>query len=452
MNKKWLNALCIISLLIIHNAGAIADNFIRAHSLHKQELFDQALLLFNDLCNQEPKNSVYHFSRAGTLLALGNMQEAIQEYDCAFQLNPQMIEALYNKGYALKTNGQLDEAIAVYQKLLALNPNHHGAQLSLGFTYLAAGDFARGWPQHEKHLKRSDKNSNNLRRLLKNDQIKGKNIALSYEGGLGDTLQFIRYAQLLHNKGAHITVVAQKPLIPLLSLCPYIDRLVTDQKAIKNCFDATATLMSLPAIFNHDQTTLPKEIPYLFADKKNIQEWENSFDKHYFNIGICWQASVENDRSRLPLARRGISLPYFFQLAQPAVRFYSLQQEDGLDQLANSTGNFNLNLFGPDFDKKNGAFVDTAAVMHHLDLIITIDSAVAHLAGALGKKVWLLLPFATDWRWINGHTDSPWYPSMRIFKQPKPFDWQSVIQEVNDELKKPGCVGALSKNSTQPYF
>jgi hypothetical protein len=195
--------------------------------------------------------------------------------------------------------------------------------------------------------------------------------------------------------------------------------------------------MSLPAIFNSDHTTIPCPIPYLYPDKTLVAHWHDYFKTDTaFKIGICWQADVFNDSSRPPVARRGLPLHMMYRLSEiPQVSLYSLQQKDGTQQIKDIPAPCKLTVFDEHFDKDAGPFMDTAAVMQHLDLIITVDTAIAHLAGALGKKVWLLLPFATDWRWIVGRTDTPWYPTMKIFKQSQPFDWESVMCEVEAALK-----------------
>jgi len=199
---------------------------------------------------------------------------------------------------------------------------------------------------------------------------------------------------------------------------------------------ASATLMSLPAIFHDNEQTLPQNIPYLHADKQLAQQWHTYLSSDtQFKVGICWQADVHNDVSRLPIARRGCELKYFVPLQNIShISLYSLQKYDGLEELATMPTDFPLHLFD-DLDEKAGPFMDTAAIIENLDLIITVDTAVAHLAGALGKKVWLLLPYSTDWRWIVDRTDTPWYPTMKIFKQKTPFDWESVMKEVVTELE-----------------
>ena len=324
--------------------------------------------------------------------------------------------------------------------MLAQNNNYNAAHVALGFAYLIKGDFTNGWQEHTWYLKNAKKNADELRALLAADAINGSTILLRPEGGLGDTIHFIRYAQRLKNMGATVIVTAQKPLLPLLSHCPYIDQLLTPSSLVPK-HDASSTLMSMPAVFQDTEQTMPRDFPYIYPDPKLETFWKTKLAKDtHFKIGICWQADVYNDASRLLIARRGVPLKEFYCLKNiPGISLYSLQKKEGLEQLDSLPIDFKINLFDADsetdFDESHGPFMDTAAIMQQLDLIICCDSAVAHLAGALGKPVWLMLPYATDWRWITGRTDSPWYPTMRIFKQPKPFDWQSSAQEVYNELR-----------------
>ena len=362
---------------------------------------------------------------------LGKFRDSLDAYSLILREKPNLIPVLYNSGYTFKTAGDIDTAIKLYRKVLSLDPNYEQAHLGLAFALMNKGDFALGWKEHAWNLKRQGKNADSFRTLLAQNNIAGKTILLTPEGGLGDTIHFVRYAQRLHHMGARLIVACQEPLIALLSECPFIDQVIP-LKAHRPSYDACATLMSLPALFEDTQNSLPTNIPYIFPPPSRIAYWQTKL-KHdtNFKIGICWQPDMHNDISRLPIARRGIPLSQFNQLGSlKGISLYSLQKKEGLDQLELVPSCVNLHLFDDSFDVTFGSFIDTAAVMHSLDLIISTDTATAHLAGAMGKKVWLLLPYATDWRWLNHRIDNPWYPTMRIFRQPHPFDWNNVMHEV----------------------
>jgi len=246
-------------------------------------------------------------------------------------------------------------------------------------------------------------------------------------------MQFVRYAQLVKDCGAQVVVQTLSPLKKLFSLCPYIDAVISHKDPIPHA-DFQISLMSLPHRFDTQVDTIPNETPYLYADEQLIQDRSSIFDSEHLNIGICWQADLSNDAQRPPLARRTVPLNLFAELAAiPNIRLFNLQKGD-----EESVGKikFDLQSFGPDFDNANGRFMDTAAVIKNLDLVITVDTSIAHLAGSLGVKTWVLLPFKSDWRWMTEQTDSPWYPNMQLYRNKKTTDWNSVIKNIILDLKK----------------
>ncbi len=380
------------------------------------------------------------FEEALLQLNNGNVEKSKDLFELVYTKTGS-ISALYNAAFVKKimacTNtALLDEAIKDLEWIVKVNPEYNEAQMGLGFAYLEKGDYQKGWAQHAHYLKRSGKYAQELRDLVLHDQLKHKTILLRYEGGLGDSIHFIRYAYVLKQRGATVFVYVQAPLKKLFSLCPYLDGVFTSGDIVPS-FDAFATLMSMPAVWWGQHDAMPAVVPYLYADKDLIKKW--SFihtEEKKLKIGICWQSDVYNDSSRLPIARRGIPLSLMLSLVEQEIplHLYSLQKKDGSDEAKTIPSDL-LTTLSDDFDESAGPFMDTAALMMSLDLIITIDSAVAHLAGALGRPVWLLLPYSSDWRWIKGKQTSEWYPSMKIFQQSRPFDWESVIKDIKKELK-----------------
>lgn len=403
--------------------------------MEKKELFYEANDLLKQSWRSQTSDIFLAYKYAISCIGIGQIDISLSIFNALLDQLPNNCQILYNKGYTLKLCGRVEEAIECYKKVLSLDPQFDSASFALGHSYLFKGDFQEGWKQHELYLKRSNKNSERLRTFISQDNLKNKIILLRYDGGLGDTLQFIRYAQCLKNKGATVLACVQKPLVPLLSRCDYIDSICCSDDQLPLSHD-WAALMSLPAIFNSHEDTIPITIPYIYPDESLVAQWKDYLSATSgLKIGICWQASVVNDSSRPLVARRGIPLKEFDTLNHfDQLHFYSLQQHDGLEQLNTYNHSLPIHVFPDTFDEEHGAFMDTAAVVKNMDLIITVDTAIAHLAGALGTPVWLLLPYATDWRWIVHRTDTPWYPSMKIFKQPNPFDWQSVMTMVSQEL------------------
>ncbi len=330
-----------------------------------------------------------------------------------------------------------EKSIPLYLDIIEKNPKTIESLRGLSAAYLMQGDYVNGW---KTHLQLHESHLNRLQALIQNNEVSNKKVLLIYQGGLGDTFNFIRYAKRLKKLGAIVIAFVQTPLVHLLSRCPFIDRCISKKNyvlsRVASTCDVYAQIMNLPALFEDTETTIPSSVPYVFPDHKLIEQWKKIVNKTTFNIGICWHPDTQNDEARMSIARRDIPLPMFEKLQNISnVHFYSLQKKDGLDQINQINAQFPLTVIDDALlDGDHGPFMDTAAIIANLDLVITIDSAVAHLAGALGKPVWLLLPYATDWRWLINRTDSPWYPTMRIFKQPAPFDWNSVMENVYTEL------------------
>ncbi|MFC1845732.1 tetratricopeptide repeat protein [Candidatus Dependentiae bacterium] len=399
-----------------------------AKILRDREECEEAIELLEKAVTLQPNNVHLLFDLGFCANMIGQSEKAITAYKKIVLLNSDHAQSFYNIGYTLKLRGDVDEAIEMYKLALKIRPDYADARYALALAYLNKSSFLEGWKEYEDYLKKSNLNSEKLRRWLKTDQLAGKRILLREQGGLGDTMQFIRYAQELKQRGAYTILIVRKPLVKILSGCNYIDKLI---ELGKGCppFHEQATLMALPAIFNSTEETIPKNIPYLFPNESLTQQWKdilNSSEKR-FKVGLCWTSNLHNDACRHPIARRSISLDLLAPLAQfEDVEFYSLQKEN--NQVENAQ--LNVTVFDKDFDDSHGSFMDTAALIKNLDLVITIDTAIAHLAGGLGIPVWLMLPFNVDWRWIVNRSDSPWYPAMRIFKQQEPMNWKPVVQNV----------------------
>jgi len=253
--------------------------------------------------------------------------------------------------------------------------------------------------------------------------LQERTILLYAEQGLGDTLQFIRYARLVKVRGATVLVSCQEPLARLLGTCAGIDRLGPFGAKMPP-FDVQAPLLSLPRILGTTLATVPADIPYLFADEQLVAHWRRELSPvEAFKIGIGWQGNPKYRGDR----QRSIPLAQFAPLARlDGVQLFSLQKGPGTEQLHQGAGGFPVT----DLGSRAGDFMDAAAVIRSLDLIMTADTALAHLAGALGVPVWVALPFAPEWRWLLQREDSPWYPTMRLFRQTEPGQWQGVFERM----------------------
>jgi hypothetical protein len=265
------------------------------------------------------------------------------------------------------------------------------------------------------------------------EPLDAKTILLAAEQGLGDTLQFVRYAPLLRKRCAKVIVACQKTLIPLLSNTPGIDQLFPPAVELPH-FDVWASLVSLPGIMGTTLETIPADIPYLFPVKELVEHWQRDLQaRPGFKIGICWQGNPDYKADR----ERSIPLLEFAPLARvPGVQLISLQKGHGAEQFAQVSAEFSVIDLASRLDVSSGPFMDTAAVIKQLDLVITADTAIAHLAGGLGAPVWIALPYVAHWCWLWGRDDSPWYPSARLFRQTERGNWKSVFSRMADGLTR----------------
>lgn len=418
--------------LLQHCSDNYEAHIAFAHYYKDIEQFDLAIEHYKAILKIKPHDFLAHFELAIAYTLIGQTEAAVELYDKILSAHPDNVTLIYNKGYALKMEGSCDQAIECYKKALKIDPNYDAAHFALGMGYLSKGDFKEGWKQHARFLKQVDRNGDRLREFLQNGTTAGKTILLRPEGGLGDSINFIRYAQELKKYGCNVVVAVPKSLYTLFKNCPGIDLLLKVGDPLRCGFEDHTTLMSIPAILYSHEHALPTFKPYIFPDQELVAYW-GEYLKHdtNFKIGICWEASVYNDSSRPPVARRGMPLEALYILSEiDGISLYSLQQHDGVEQLEHLPPYVKIHTFDETFDKAHGDFMDTAAVMQHMDLIVSVDTAIAHLAGAMGRPIWLMLPYATDWRWIAHATKSPWYPTMQIFQQPNPFDWKSVVDDI----------------------
>lgn len=414
-----------------------------ARLLCNKEKFSESLKYYAMVFKAKPNDIVMRFEYANALNTCNYTQEALDHYLQLLKVRPNDSSILYNTAYTYKKLGNLAEAMPYYNAALKEKPDHAEAHFSLGLAYLTEGDFEKGWPKYEWRWQRGTQLSP---RELKQPQwdgtpLNGKKILLHAEQGLGDTFQFIRYAKVVKEQyGGEVIVAVQQPLhVFAIRCCPYIDKVIPLSHIYNQECDVQIPLMTLPLLFKTTQATIPTTIPYLFPEPVLVTYWgmKLAADKN-FKVGICWQGNSKYSSPflRSVVAAKSLALEKFRPLLQtPGVSFYSLQKQTGEEQLQLS--DLNIKTFDADFDDKHGRFMDTAAVMKHLDLVITIDTSISHLAAALGIPVWIMIPEPPDWRWMLDRDDTPWYPNMmRLFRQPKVGDWDSVVATLTQELQR----------------
>ncbi len=404
--------------------------------------FDDSIKTIFEGLALEPGHINMTFELANIYNVINRLDESLEIYQKLDRLLPNNPSILYNIAFTYKKLGDLPTALPYYNQVLELDPNHSEALFSRGLAYLVIGDFERGWHGYEWRYSRPSQGS--LRSYSEprwdGSDLNGKTILIHAEQGLGDTFQFIRYAKLVKEKNGTVIAAVQKPLVTLMKRCEGIDHIISLDDTPPH-FDVHSPLLSLPYVMKTRIETVPNEIPYLHPDEKLVAEWKEKLatDKN-FKIGICWQG---NDNYATPMLRTTVAQksvhPKEFEpiCSVPGVSIYSLQKMTGTDQLKEIPSTMIVKTFDGDFDQTHGRFMDTAAVIKNLDLVITVDTSISHLASGLGTPTWILLPNPADWRWMIDRNDSPWYPHVtRLFKQPTPGDWKSMIQEVAVELKK----------------
>ena len=378
-----------------------------------------------------------HLHLGNVLCDLGAFEAACNAYRRALGLDPQNPGVLSNLGLALYSLGRLSEALAQHRAALALKPDAAAFRYNLAVALLGAGDFEHGWAAYESRLHLgvpSIMSLDDAAPRWEGEKLAGRTILLYGEQGFGDTLQFVRYAPLVAARGGRVILGVPAPLVRLLQRTPKVARVVAAGEVVAG-FDLQSPLMSLPRVFGTRLADIPATIPYLHADPALAAQWQARLplgDRPL--VGLVWAG---NPRVHQPSAqvfdrRRSLQLAQLAPLGAVAgVRFISLQKEPPGTELQSAPAG--LDLFDP--MPSVGDFADTAALLAHIDLVVTVDTSVAHLAGGLGKPVWMLSRFDACWRWLRDRDDSPWYPTMRIYRQAKPGDWAPVIAQVAADLR-----------------
>jgi tetratricopeptide (TPR) repeat protein len=394
--------------------------------------YDRAIADFDKSIEIDASYFETYYNKGNALSALDKHEEACAAFDKALSLNPASAEAHNNRGMALQELERLEESLASYNKAITLKSDFAYARWNRSLNHLLSGAFENGWRDYEwRPLKRGFSGE---RAFLKplwvgGEAISGKTILVHWEQGLGDTIQFCRYISLLSDLGARILFAPQKSLQALTGAID--DRVeIVDVEDEGLQFDFYCPLLSLPLAFKTTLETVPHRTPYLRAQPDRIRHWANRIGSDGLKIGVCWQSgAAKSDVGRsFPLAE-------LLEISQiPQLRLISIHKGDGLAQLQGLPAGMRFETLGDEFDAGGDAFLDTAAVMKVCDLVITSDTAVAHLAGALAAPTWVALKRVPDWRWMLDRSDSPWYPTMRLFRQSRRGDWASVFSEIKREL------------------
>ena len=446
-------------------------NYSRAYQrlgeiLADQGKFDEAISAYQTAIELNPRDSQSHIAYGILLRQRGRLEDTVSIYKAALAIEPNSAEVLTNLGNAysdqgnlvdavechrrslaikpnsaiawsnlgqvLQQNGELDESLECYRKAIAVDSNCSKARFNRSLVLLLKGDLERGFEEFEWRWKDSCPAREFSCPLWDGSPLEGKAILLHAEQGLGDTIQFIRYARRIQQMGPRRVIVECQPaLVPLLKSCKGIDMLIPRGEVLPR-FDTHAPLMSLPRILKTSLQDIPAETPYLKAKPELVVHWKQVLAAiRDVRVGIVWQGGTGYPKDKI----RSIPLKQFEGLSQlPGVQLISLQKGFGIEQLAEVE--FSPMDFSDKLDETTGPLMDTAALLENVDLLIACDTAIAHLAGALGVPTWIVLNTQPDWRWMIDREDSPWYSSVRLFRQSKANDWAEVFSRIQQSLKR----------------
>lgn len=404
----------------------VASYTNRGNVLRQLDQVEEALDSYDRAIVLNPHYAEIHNNRGSALQELGRFDEAVASCQQAIALNPRYAEAYNNLGVALTKLRRFPEALAILDQAIALKDDYAEAVWNRGLTRLLTGDYAAGWPDYEARKRRKapvGERSFPQPLWLGDADISGKAILVHWEQGYGDTIQFSRYVKLLADAGAKVLFAPQRPLRTLMETLDARVQIVDIDEPLP-VFDFHCPLISLPLAFGTELRTIPHTQGYLHVDSRKLSAWRDVLgDTTKPSIGVVWSGKDKPDRSR------SIDFRRFATLLDERYQFISLQK-DVSEQDRLQLAAAKIVHLGDVLDD----FADTAAVCSLMDLVISVDTAVAHLAGALAIPVWVLLPHVPDWRWMLDRSDTPWYPTMTLIRQRQRGDWEAPLRQVYMDL------------------
>ena len=397
----------------------------------RQQFEEAERLIRNALAIVHKDPHCYH-NYGHVLAALNRFEDAIDNYNKALAIAPNCAPIYVDRGKTQQKLGRGEDALASFTRALAIDPDLGDAHLYHGLCQLLRGDFERGWAGYEWRWQTEDflliKRDFQQPLWRGHEDIAAKTILLHAEQGFGDTIQFCRFADSIAAKGAKVVLEVQPPLKSLLTNTRGVERILGVGERLPSDFDYHCPLMSLPLALGTRIDTIPADVPYLKASPNRKNKWLRRLgNKDRPRVGIAWSGGAMHPNDH----NRSIGLSRFLPFTALELQLVSLQREVREQDQSILDEHDDIVHFGDQL----GDFSDTAALVSLMDIVISVDTSVAHLAGALGAPTWVLLPFVPDWRWLLDLDDSPWYPTVRLFRQPKIGDWERVTERVLQELK-----------------
>ena len=437
-----------LALSSYDRAIALKPQYAEAHNnrgvvLNDLHDWSAALASFDRAIAAKPQYANACCNRGVTLERLGRPQEALADYDRAIAIDENFVQAYVNRGNLLREFQQVDAALANCNRAIAIRSDHAQAHVNKAMALLLAGDWPAGWIEYEWRWKdqRSalikDRRGFEQPLWLGKESLAGKTVLLHSEQGLGDTLQFCRYVEPVADLGARVILQVQPPVVKVLEGLQRVANVMAAGEPLP-AFDYWCPLLSLPLVFGTTVETIPARVPYLRSRPEKRLFWTEKLGaKTKPRVGLVWSGGFRANQPELWALnnRRNIPLAKFASLKHPDIEFYSLQkgqpaQSELADLLAHGWSGPHL----IDWTHLLEDFSDTAALIEQMDLVISVDTSTAHLTGALGKPVWILNRFDSCWRWLRERSDSPWYPSARLYRQERYGDWEGVLQRVAHDL------------------
>jgi tetratricopeptide (TPR) repeat protein len=407
----------------------------RGLALTELERLEDALASYDSAAALDPRDADALNNHGHMLTRLNRVEDALASFDRAIALDPGDPDAHNNRGHLLSQLNRVDDALASYEEAIALRSDYAEAQFNRSLSLLSVGRLSEGFEAYQWRWKQSAAPHGMAilpAPLWDGGSLEGKSIVVYCEQGYGDSLHFVRYVGLLTHLAASVTLVAPSPLVSLFQSIPGVEVRSTYEYLTCDCH---IPLMCLPRLLGTTLETIPGDTPYLFADREKLDHWSERLagEPPALKVGLVWagDSRKHNPGANAVDRRRSLRLQQFAPIASiEGVRFFSLQKGEPAEQAANPPPGMSL----IDLTAELADFSDTAALVANLDVVITVDTSVAHLAGALAKPVWILSRFDGCWRWLNGREDSPWYPTARLFHQQAPGAWDEVIDRVRQEL------------------
>jgi Tfp pilus assembly protein PilF len=410
------------------NAQALSN---RAGALRALGRTREAQASYDAAAAVEPRNEAIWKNRGNFLREQNRFGEALASYDQALALSPEDAVAWDDRGAALHGMKRFNEAMASFERAIAADPDYAPAWFHKALGFLLVGDWRQAWPLLEwRHKLPGAAPVRNYPQPVWTgaQDIAGKILFVHWEEGFGDTIHFFRFVLLAAARGARVVFSVPDRLVRLFRDAGQGVEIIGAGET-PPAFDFHIPLLSMPLAFGTEIETIPAAAPYLRADADRVRSWAGRIGGGGFRIGVVWATTTSRSLGRsFPLAAlEGLA-------QRPGVRLISLQKEDGLEDLNHLPPGMAVEVH--DFDRGDDAFLDTAALMENMDLVISADTSTAHLAGALGRPVWLALKYVADWRWLQDRADSPWYPTMRLFRQQVDGNWAGVFAQMQVELAK----------------